>query len=167
MKRRMLVPLVIAGAILIALGVGPLCAGTGVGMTTGDLAVQLARVAGIGLPDTGTERAAMKSLHQAGIDLGNDPDAIATQESLVRAGRALGVKVRGARADAPVTPAMCSVFIRTYAGEVQSAAVVSGQSNADAEHASCQGRESRAGREGTPASTADPSATLPPCDPQP
>jgi hypothetical protein len=37
-------------------------------------------------------------------------------------------------------------------------------------NASCQGRESRAGRKGTPASPADPNATAPPCggnEPQP
>jgi hypothetical protein len=161
------VPAVIAFAFLIALGAGPLRAGTGVGMTTGDLAVQLARAAGIGLPDTGTTRAAMKSLHTMGIDLGSEPAAPATQLDLIEAGRALGVKVTSARADAPVTPAMCNAFIRAYAGEAQSAAAASGVATDDTAHASCQGRESRADREGTPASPADPNASAPPCDPQP
>lgn len=167
MTRRMHGPAVIAFASLLALGAASLRAATGAGMTTGDLAVQLARAAGIALPDAEAPKAALKSLRKVGIELGSDPGAPATQDDLVRAGRLLGVPVASARPTAPVTAAMCIAFIQAATVEVQSAAAASGLAKDDTAQAACQGRESRAGREGTPASPADPSATAPPCDPQP
>ncbi len=159
MRKTIQLPAVIAFESLIALGAGLFPAGARIEMTTGELGVQLARATGISLPDADPQRAAMMSLRKAGIDLGSEPGATATQADLLQAARSLGVRVVSARADAPVTAVMCSAFIRSYAGEARSAA--------DAARASCQGRESRAGREGSPASPADPSATAPSCEPQP
>jgi hypothetical protein len=159
MRITMKLPAVIAFESLIVLGAGLFPAGARIGMTTGELGVHLARATGISLPDADPQRAAMMSLRKAGIDLGRDPGATATQADLLQAGRALLVRVVGARAEAPVTAVMGSAFIRSYAGEARSAT--------DAAPASCQGRESRAGREGSPAGPADPSATAPPSDPEP
>ena len=66
MRRRMQWPAAIAFETLIAMGAGLFPAGAGGGMTTGDLAQQLARAAGITLPVADTQRVAMLSLHEAG-----------------------------------------------------------------------------------------------------
>jgi hypothetical protein len=156
------VVIVFVFASLIA---GPLLAATGAGVTTGDLALQLARAARIGLPANDAEQAALASLRKAGIDLGGDLNAIVTEKVLVQVGRALWVKVTSVHPDAPVTPAMCNAFVHSFKGAVQSAAAGAGQGKAGTENASCQGRASRAGREGAPASPSDPNSTDGPCEP--
>jgi hypothetical protein len=153
---------VIFFASLIA---GPLLAASTAGVTTGDLALQLARAAGIGLPANDPQQAALESLRKAGINLGADVKAIVTEKVLVRVGQTLWVKVTSAHPDAPVTAAMCSAFVGSFKGAVQGAAALSGQGKAGTESASCQGRASRAGRDGTPASPSDPNATDGPCEP--
>ncbi|HYV86255.1 MAG TPA: hypothetical protein VFB49_10105 [Patescibacteria group bacterium] len=156
---------VIVSASLIALTAGPLLAATGDNVTAGDLALQLARAAGINLPVNDSRQAALQSLRKAGIDLGTDPKTTVTQKVLVEVGQSLWVKVTSVHPDAPASPAMCSAFIRSFKGTAQSAAASSGQGKAGTENASCQGRTSRAGREGTPASPSDPNSTDGPCEP--
>jgi len=150
---------------IIALTSAPLLASAGSGMTTADLALQLARAAGITLTPVDSPRAALESLAKAGIPLGNDLKAPVTEKVLAEVGRALGVKVTTSRPDGAVTPAMSSAFIALFKGEIHSAAAAgSGKGGSGEVHASCQGRESRAGREGTPASPSDPNASAGPCD---
>lgn len=165
MKRWSGVSAVIAFASLVALTAGPLPAATGNGVTTGDLALRLARAAGVSLPADDSQRAAIESLRKAGIALDGDPKAIVTEKVLVRVGQSLWVKVTSLNPDAPATPAMCSAFIQSFKGEMQSAAATSGHGKPGTENASCQGRASRDGRQGTPASSANPNATDGPCDP--
>jgi hypothetical protein len=156
---------VIVSASLIALAAGPLLAATGDCSTNGDLALQLARAAGISLPVNDSRQAALASLRKAGINLGGDPQTSVTEKVLVQVGQSLWVKVTSVHPDALVTPAMCGAFIRSFKGSLQSAAASSGQGKAGTENASCQGRTSRTGREGTPASPSDPNSTDGPCEP--
>ena len=152
-------------ASFIALIAAPLLAATGTGETTGDLTLQLARAAGISVPANDPQQAALVSLRKAGINLGGDLKAIVTEKVLVQVGQALWVKVTSVHPDAPVTAAMCSAFVHSFKGAVQSAAAGSGLGRAGAENVSCQGRASRDGREGTPASPSDPNASDGPCEP--
>jgi len=163
--RRSGVSAVIVIASLIALIAGPLPAATGAGVTTGDLALQLARSAGIALPANDPQQAALASLRKAGINLGDDLKAIVTEKVLVQVGQALWVNVTSIHPDAPVTPTMCSAFVRAFKGAVQSAAGGSAHGGAGTENVSCQGRASRDGRQGTPASPSDPNASAGPCEP--
>ena len=165
MKRWSGVSAVIVFASLLAMGAGPLPAASGDGVTTGDLALRLARAAGISLPAIDSQQAALGSLRKAGINLGGDPKALVTEKVLVQVGQSLWVRVRSVHPDAPATDAMCSAFILSFRGALQGRAGSPGHSETDAGHAACQGRESRDGRQGTPASPADPSATDPPCEP--
>jgi hypothetical protein len=154
--------------VLTVLAVTPVLAKTDSGMTTADLALQLARAAGITLPADGSAKAALESLRKAGINLGPDLSAPVTGEVLVQVGLALGVTVTATHPEAAVAPAVSSAFLRSIQGQLQNAAAVSGQGGTGAVQASCQGRDSRAGRQGTPASPSDPNATAPPCgEPQP
>jgi hypothetical protein len=154
-------------SFFITLTAGTLLAGTGDGVTTGDLATRLARAAGISLPASDSQQAALSSLRKSGIDLGGDPKALVTEKTLVQVGQSLWVKVTSVHPDAPATPAMCNAFIQSFKGEVQSAAAALGHGKAGTENAGCQGRESRSGRDGAPASPADPNATDGPCEPGP
>jgi hypothetical protein len=159
---------IIAVAVGTALAAAPVLAVMDSGMTKSDLALQLARAAGISLPADGSAQAALESLGKAGISLGTDLNAPVTGQVLVQVGLTLGVTVTTSHPEAAVTPAVSSAFLRSIKGELQNAAAVSGQSATGAVHASCQGRDSRAGRQGTPASPSDPNATAPPCgDPHP
>jgi hypothetical protein len=146
---------------ITVLSAAPLLAGVGGGVTTGDLALQLARAAGIALPSSDPQ-AALESLGKAGIKLGNDLKAPVTEKVLVQVGLAVGLRVSASRPEAAITPAMGSAFIRLFKEAPSSVAVVSGQSETD--NVSCQGRESRADRQGTPASPSDPNATADPCE---
>jgi hypothetical protein len=150
---------------LASLIAAPLLAATGAGVSTGDLALQLARAAGISVPANDPQQAALASLRKAGIELGGDVKAIVTEKVLVQVGQSLWVQVTSVHPDAPVTAAMCSAFVHSFKGAVQSAAAGSGQGSAGTEDVSCQGRASRDGREGTPASPSDPNATDGPCEP--
>jgi len=158
----------VAIVAITALAAAPLLAAAGGGMTTADLALQLARAAGMTLAPVDSPQAALESLAKAGITLGTDPKAPVTEKVLVQVGVALGVKVTTSNPDATVTRAMGTAFIALFKGEIQSAAGVPGKNGSDEIHVSCQGRESRAGREGTPASPSNPNATAGPCeDPAP
>jgi len=164
MKRSSQVSGFAAIVAISVLSAAPLLAAAGGGMTTADLALQLTRAAGITLTPADSPRAAMESLAKAGIALGNNPGAPVTEKVLVQVGAALGVRVTTSTPDATVTPAMASAFVALFKGEIESAAGGSGKGGSDAIHASCQGRDSRAGRQGTPASPSDPNATAGPCD---
>lgn len=158
----------VAFTVITALTAAPLLAAPGGGMTTGDLALQLTRAAGITLAPVDSPRAALDSLARAGIFLGTDAGAPVTGETLVQVGAALGVNVTTSRPNAAVTPAMGNAFIARFKGELQSAAGVPARGGSEAIHVSCQGRESRAARQGTPASPSNPNSTAEPCeDPAP
>ncbi len=148
---------------IAGLAAGSLGAATG-GITKGELALKMARAAGINLPATGSRQAAAEALRRSGIDLGTDLAAPATEQTLVQAGRALGASVTTSRPDAPVTPGVGQAFVQSIKNPLRIAAAASGQNGTSVTHASCQGRESRAGRRGTPASPADPNATATPCE---
>lgn len=168
MKSSSMVSGSMAFIVMTALTAAPLLAAPGGGMTTGDLALQLTRAAGITLAPADSPRAALDSLARAGITLGTDPGVPVTGKMLVQVGAALGVNVTTSRPDATVTSAMSSAFIALFKGEIQSAAGVPAGGGSEAIHVSCQGRDSRAGRDGTPASPSNPNATAEPCeDPAP
>jgi hypothetical protein len=164
MKRSSKVSGFIAFVAITALAAAPLLAEMGGGMTTADLALQLARAAGISLPAHDSPQAALESLGKAGINLGSDLKAPVTGKALVQVGLAVGVRVSTSRPEAAVTPAVSSAFIQLFKGQLQSAAAVSGQKGPDMVHASCRGRASRAARQGTPASPSDFNATVGPCE---
>lgn len=145
------------------LAASPLMAATGSAMTMGELAVQLAQAAGIKLPPNAAPAAAREALGKAGIILGSDLKAPVSESVLVKLGLALGATVSSSHPEAAASPAAVSVFIQSFKGQLESAAAASGQGGADTMHASCQGRESRDGRNGDPASPSDPNATAGPC----
>lgn len=154
----------IACVAITALTAAPILAKPGGGMTTADLALQMARAAGISLPADATPQAALQSLAKAGIHLGSDFRDPVTENVLVRVGVGLGMRVSTSHPEAAVTRAMSSAFMQSLKGPLQSAAAASGQGGKDLIHASCQGRESRADRKGTPASPSSFNATAGPCE---
>lgn len=159
----------IAIVAISALAVAPLLAGAGGGagggMTTADLALQLARAAGIGHPASDSPQAALESLGTIGIDLGSDLKAPVTEKTLIQVGQAVGVAISSSHPEAAVTPAVSGALIQLLKGALQSAAFVSGRGGADLIHASCQGRASRAARRGTPASpSSNFNASAGPCE---
>lgn len=164
MRRSSKVSGFVAWVAISALGAAPLLAGTGGGMTTADLALQLARAAGISLPVNESPQAALASLGKAGIDLGSDLSAPVTEQVLVQVGLAVGVKVVTTRPEAAVTPAVSGALIHLLQGELRNAAAASGQGGTDVIHAACRGRASRAARQGSPASPSNFNATAGPCE---
>lgn len=153
----------LAFVTITAITAAPILAAGG-GMTTADLALQLARAAGIELPSDDPAKAALESLGKAGIKLGTDPKAPVTEKVLVEVGLAVGARVSTSRPEAAVTPAVGSAFIQAFKGAIHNAAAASGQGGKDEVHASCQGRESREARQGTPASPSSFNATAGPCE---
>jgi hypothetical protein len=135
--------------------------------TRGELALQIVRAAGLRLPAAGTERAALQELKARGVDLGTDPARPATQGDLARIGALVGAAVTAPQPGAPVTPGKARAFTVSIQGPLKQSLGGSAQANPDDVRISCQGRNSRAGRKGTPASPADPNATAPPCDEEP
>ena len=143
----------------------------------GDLAVQLARAAGVNLPAGNPEKRAATFLAARGITLASTPDTPLSTGDLVLIARSLGVTVTAAAPGAAVTPAQAVAFVGAVRGTLRSdsqgsdAAAATGADTEGDITASCRGREARAGRKGTPASPADPNATAPPsdddCEPQP
>lgn len=131
-------------------------------LTRRDLAIRVARAAGIELPAAGEDRAAVAALKKSGIDLGTDLKASVTQATLVELGRAVGVSVSTSKPKAPVSAAIGAAFVQTIQGPLQ--ATVTAQGGTMFVNASCKGRESRASRQGTPASNANPNATAGPCE---
>jgi hypothetical protein len=152
-------------AVLFAAGMaaGPLRAAATGGETTGELALQMAGVAGMALPESGAKQAALQALRRSGIDLGSDPKARVTQGTLVRIGRSLGVAVASSRPGAGVTPGMGRAFLQTVTGPLRTAAATTA-GGTPIIHASCKGRESRQQRKGIPASPADINAIAEPCE---
>jgi len=131
--------------------------------TVGQLAVQAAQAAGLALPDAGGPKAALEGLAKIGIRLGTDASAAVTEDTLARLGEAVGVRVTSSRPGSPVSPAMSRTFVQSIRGALLQASVAA-RGGQEAIRASCQGRESRQGRKGTPASNADPNATSGPCE---
>jgi len=148
----------LAGSLLMAAPAGP-------GIRAGELAVRLARAAGVRLPTAATERTAADYLAARGVVFGPSLDAMVLEGDLVAAARVLGARMTSSKPSDPATPAQGVAFI----GAVRGALVADADSDGSGGtkegdiNASCQGRESRAGRKGTPASPADPNATAPPC----
>jgi len=151
----------LAGSLLVA-------APAASGVRAGELAVRLARVAGVRLSTSDTERAAADFLAAHGVVLGPSLDAMVLERDLVEAARVLGATVTSSRPSDPATPAQSAAFIGAVRGAlaVDAASDAGGTKEGDI-NASCQGRDSRSGRKGTPASTADPNATAPPCGEEP
>ena len=154
----------IAFVSITAAAAVPLLAEVGGGMPTADLALQLARAAGISLPASDSPQDVLESLGKAGINPGIDPKAPVTEKVLVQVGVSVGASVSTSHPEAAVTPGVSGAFIQLLNGKFQSAAAVWGQSGKDTVHASCQGRASRAARQGTPASPSDFDATAGPCE---
>jgi hypothetical protein len=155
--------LVVAGATA---GTSPSAAVRGTPVTTGQFALQLARAAGLTLPATGAERAALEGFGRIGLGLGADPGRALTERTLMQVGQAVGVKVSPGRPDHLVTPAVSAAFVQAIKGPLI-LATAKARSGAEQVRVSCQGRDSRHGRKGTPASNANPNATAPPCDEEP
>ncbi len=159
--------LAVAAAVLASLSAGPIAAkeSAGKAATKGQVALQVARAAGLPLPRGGDEKVALESLRAAGIDLGANPGGKATQTDLVRVGEAVGVKVSAPRPAAPVTATLAQAFTQSIKGSLQqSLAPARGQGGPGEIHVSCRGATSRQDRKGTPASQADPNATATPAD---
>jgi hypothetical protein len=160
-------------AVAVAgLATGAALAAPAKNLTVGDLAVRLARTASVRLPAANPEQAAARFLGRQGISLGDDLSRPATGADLVQIGRRLGTPVSTSQPEAPVTAAQGAAFVGAVRGSLYGSEEAGGN-GADKEggiNASCQGREARDGRKGTPASPADPNATAPPCtgdEPQP
>ena len=165
-------------------------------LSVGHLAVQLAQSAGIDLPAEDQAPAAAAALRRFGIDLGPSLDRPILERDLVSLGRSLGVRVTTSNPDGVASPAQGAMLASSLRGALpgidkkddnpgQGGGQGNGGSNGQANNgsngqgggkegdinASCQGRESRSKRKGTPASPADPNATAPPCtgdeEPQP
>ncbi len=148
--------LVIAGLAAVS---SPISAAGGV--TLGGLAVQMARAVGMNLPSQGAEQAAAQAFKKAGIDLGGDLTAAVTEKTLVQVGKMLGASVTSSRPTAAVSPAVGQAFVQAIKGPLQAA--VTTASGTQMPHVSCQGRESRQDRKGTPASPANINAVAGPC----
>jgi hypothetical protein len=138
-------------------------------MTVGDLAVRLARTAGVRLPGAEPEKAAAAFLRAHGLILDADLDRPALEMDLVTAGRALGVAVTTRQPGSPVTLTQGAALAGAARGSLlaSEAAGPDPASSGGGLNVSCQGRDSRADRRGIPASPADPNATAPPCSGEP
>lgn len=151
-------------AILALAAASPLgAAGATRPATVGDLAAQVAQAAGLALPAGAAPQAAIEALAKMGIRLGADPGAAVTERTLVEVGRAVGAPVTSSRPGRTVSASLSQAFVRSIQGPLQQASA-SAQGGTAMIHVSCQGRESRQGRKGTPASNANPNATADPCE---
>ena len=162
-------PFTPAFAAVIALATAPALAGQAAppSATRGQIALEVARAAGLRLPAAGAEQAALQALRARGIDLGSNPARPATEADLVRVGAALGVAVTAARPAAPVSPGQAKAFAQSLRGPAQLSLAMAAQGGTGEIRISCQGRNSRAERKGTPASQANPNATAPSCEEEP
>jgi hypothetical protein len=147
-------------------------------LRTGELAVQLARAAGVSLPAEDAEKVAAARLARFGIDLGSSLSRPVVERDLVLVGRALGLEVTSEQPGNPVTPGQGTAFVGVARGSLLAAeGVGSGNSGGNGNgnggtkqgdiNASCKGRNARSGRKGEPASPANPNATAPPCEEEP
>jgi hypothetical protein len=136
-------------------------------LTVGNLSVRLARSLGAPLSATHPEASAAAFLRRHGLVVGEDLSRPVVGNDLIVFGRALGASVTTNQPAAPATPAQVAAFVGAVRGGIlgtQSNGNGQGTSKEDGINASCRGREARDGRNGTPASPADPNATAPPCD---
>jgi len=131
-------------------------------VTTGKLALEMARAAGVHLPERDAASVAARELRQRGIALGPSLGATVREGDLVEIGRSLGASVVTKNPEKPVSEAKGMAFVSSMRDVL--AAV---QSASDQIRVSCQGRNSRANRRGTPASPSNPNATAPPCEEEP
>lgn len=157
------------GAAVVAAGLligGIMAAPAGSTIRAGEMAVWLARAAGVSVPDTGGERIAADYLAARGVVFGATLDATVRQFDLVEAARALGMSAKATNPSAPISPAQAAAFVGAARGSVAFEPNVYGPEGAKQGdiNASCRGRAARSGRKGTPASPANPNATAPPCD---
>jgi hypothetical protein len=132
----------------------------------GEMALWLARAAGVSLPDAGGERIAAKYLADRGVVFGDRIDATVRQRDLVEAARVLGIGVRATKPSEPITPAQGAAFVGAARGSVAFEVRIFGPAGTKEGdiNASCRGRLARSGRTGTPASPSNPNATAPPCE---
>jgi hypothetical protein len=159
--------LIAAVAALAVQAAGSIAAADSAGKaaTKGQVALEVARAAGLSLPRGGDAKEALSILRASGIDLGVNPDRKATQADLVRVGKAVGVKVAAPRPAAPVTASLTLAFSQSIKGSLQqSLAPAGGQGGSGELHVSCRGAMARQERKGTPASQANPNATATPAD---
>jgi hypothetical protein len=136
-------------------------------MNVGQLSVRLARSLGAPLPATHPEAAAAALLGRHGLVVGDDLSRPVLGYDLVVFGRAVGASVTSSQPASAATPAQVAAFVGAVRGSILGAQANGngqGASKEDGINASCRGREARDGRNGTPASPADPNATAPPCD---
>lgn len=164
--RRALVLCAAAAAVLSLTGGPTTAAPADEAVRAGDLAVQLARAAGVRLPAAEPEKRAAAFLKARGIVLAPSADTPLFAGDLVQAARSVGVSVSAAAPGAAVTPAQASAFVGAVRGALRSDSNGKGHGGVkeDDINASCRGREARSDRKGTPASPADPNATAPPCE---
>jgi len=131
-------------------------------VTTGELALDLAREAGVRLPARDAAAAAIRELRQRGIALGSSLDSTVRERDLVEIGRSLGTRVVTSQPDRPVSESKGRAFVKSLRDALAATQTADG-----GVRISCQGRNSRANRRGTPASPASPNATAPPCEEEP
>jgi hypothetical protein len=156
----------VAGVLVVLVAAGSASgapARAGAAVTRGELAVQMARASGVKLPTKKPETAAASVLLERGISLGGSLKGVVTEANLVEIGRALGTQMTTAHPEAPVTPSIGRAFVQAVKGSLASALAAGGPPT-QMPHVSCQGRESREGRKGTPASQANINATADPCE---
>lgn len=157
-----------AAAVMTLAGGRIEAAPAGVAVRAGDLAVQLAHAAGVRLPAGNPEKRAVEFLRARGISLAPTADTPLMAGDLVAVARSLGASVSAASPAAAVTPAQATAFVGAVRGSLRADSNGHGNGNGGTKDgdidASCRGREARSGRNGTPASPADPNATAPPCD---
>jgi len=157
----------VAAFAAAGLSAGLVVAAPAEGTTVGHLAVRLARSVGAPVSATHSEAAAAAFLGRHGLALGDDLSRPVLGSDLIGFGRAVGARVTTSQPAAAATPAQVAAFVGVARGSIlgtESSANGHGTSKEDGINASCRGREARDGRNGTPASPADPNATAPPCD---
>ena len=145
------------------------------GITIGDLALKIARLTEVDLPQGGTAQAAATALQGMGIPLGLELSRTVTEADLIAICQAVGAEVSSANLAGPVGDAKGSAFVRSIEASLRAArsrlAALEGGDKEGEVKASCTGRAARAVRRGTPASPASPNATAGPCtgpgEPQP
>ena len=130
----------------------------------GSLAIELVRAAGIPATDDNATSAA-ETLRRFGIRMGADLERPVIESDLVAIGAAIGSEVTTNSPERVVNESKGRAFARTISGQLQMRWAEMGASGEI--RVSCQGRNSRAGRRGTPASPANPNATAPACGGEP
>ncbi len=131
-------------------------------MTKRELLFGLAASAGFdidaGRPLATREALAAAALERIGIRLPGRPDDPVRERDLVSVGSAVGATVVSGKPDDKVSEKKGNVFALDL-----KPAMLRARARMEEIRVSCQGRLSRAGRKGTPASPANPNATAPPC----